>query len=74
MNCPHCKKEFELCDECSEPITSTNSKDGICYKCVPVCGECGNDEIDCTCDEDSLEDDDDVDVDVELDSEEENAG
>lgn len=68
MECPHCKKSFELCDECNEPITSTNSKDGICFECIPVCDTCGNDQTDCTCDSD------DIDVDVELDSEEENAG
>lgn len=68
MECPHCKKTFDLCEQCNEPINEKNSTEGVCHECVPVCDVCGNDQTDCTCDSD------DIDVDVELDSEEENAG
>ena len=65
MNCPHCYKPLNICEECGEIKAAGDIKSGICIDCVPQCSECGNDEDDCICDMENDEDDEDLDKDKE---------
>jgi hypothetical protein len=49
--------EIELCDGCGWWCETSEMHDGVCDDCAPdTCPECGEEESECTCDEEDDED------------------